>query len=350
VQETAEQIASVDSGRLIVADGSQSRTERWGLKRQRPMRAMGVVVRDVDPKGLLEVAAPTISSQSRHSARTVCTQRSAYAFALGARTGVTSTSPPSAQNTASKLRQNLASRSRSTKRTCRPPSPSTSSKLRACWATQAPLGLAVTPAKWTRRVSSSMKNSTYSRRSHRIDGEEVAGHDPGGLLAQELPPGGGRGPRCRIHPVTLQRRADHRRRDPHAQAQQLALNALVAPARVLPGQTDDQLLHLLVQRWPADPVWVGPRAGNQAPMPAQQRLWRHEEARPAGAGQHPADGGEQRPIGGLQPGTRGLAAQHRELVAQHQDLQVVGGVAAGQQHQQLDGATQRQVGSFDSTR
>jgi len=72
-------------------------------------------------------------------------------------------------------------------------------------------------------------------------------------------------------------------------------------------------------------------------MPLQQRLWLHEEARPAGAGQHPADGGEQRPIGGLQPGTRGLAAQHRELVAQHQDLQVVGGVAAGEQHQQLDG-------------
>jgi hypothetical protein len=41
MQETAEQIASVDSGRLIVADDSQSRTGRWGLKGQRPMRAMG---------------------------------------------------------------------------------------------------------------------------------------------------------------------------------------------------------------------------------------------------------------------------------------------------------------------
>jgi len=57
VEETAEQIASVDSGRLIVGDDSQSRTGRWGLKRQRPMRAMGVVVRDVDPKDLLEVAS-----------------------------------------------------------------------------------------------------------------------------------------------------------------------------------------------------------------------------------------------------------------------------------------------------
>jgi hypothetical protein len=43
---------------------------------------------------------------------------------------------------------------------------------------------------------------------------------------------------------------------------------------------------------------------------------------------------------------RQVAAQHRELVAQHQDLQVVGGVAAGEQHQQLDGAAQRQVGQL----
>jgi hypothetical protein len=46
---------------------------------------------------------------------------------------------------------------------CRPRSPGTSSRLRACWVTQAALGLAVTPARWTRRVSSSMRNSTYSR-------------------------------------------------------------------------------------------------------------------------------------------------------------------------------------------
>jgi DNA-binding transcriptional LysR family regulator len=34
---------------------------------------------------------------------------------------------------------------------------------RACWATQAPVGLAVQPATWTRRLSSSMKKSTYNR-------------------------------------------------------------------------------------------------------------------------------------------------------------------------------------------
>jgi hypothetical protein len=47
-------------------------------------------------------------------------------------------------------------------------SPSTSRRLRACWVTQRPSGLAVTPVRCTRRVSSSMKNSTYNRRSHTV--------------------------------------------------------------------------------------------------------------------------------------------------------------------------------------
>jgi hypothetical protein len=41
-------------------------------------------------------------------------------------------------------------------------------RLRACWVTQAPSGLVVTPATWTRRVPSSMQNSTSNRRSHTV--------------------------------------------------------------------------------------------------------------------------------------------------------------------------------------
>ena len=33
-------------------------------------------------------------------------------------------------------------------------------RLRACWVTQAPVGLVVQPARWTRRLPSSMKKST----------------------------------------------------------------------------------------------------------------------------------------------------------------------------------------------
>jgi len=55
---------------------------------------------------------PRISSQSRHSARSVSIQRSAKAFAFGALIGVRITRIPSDPKTASKERQNLASRSR----------------------------------------------------------------------------------------------------------------------------------------------------------------------------------------------------------------------------------------------
>ena len=55
-----------------------------------------------------------------------------------------------------------------------------------------------------------------------VDGEEVARDDSGGLLAQECPPGGGRPPWRGVQPVAAQRGADHRRREAHAKAEQLA--------------------------------------------------------------------------------------------------------------------------------
>ena len=79
-------------------------------------------------------------------------------------------------------------------------------------------------------------------------------------------------------------------------------------------------------------------------MPAQQRLRLDKEAGPAFSGQHAADRSQQGTVGGLEPGPRDLAAQDAELVAQHQEFQVLGGVAAGQECEQLDGAAQREVG------
>src|SRR5215213_4889252 len=116
-------------------------------------------------------------------------------------------------------------------------------------------------------------------------------------------------------------------------------------ARVLPGQANDQLYHVLIQRWSAGlVVRVDRCAGHQASVPAQQRLRPDEETGPVGSGQHATDGSEQHSVGGPQPGSSRLAAQHRELVAQNEDLQILGGVATGQLDKQLDGAAQRQVG------
>jgi hypothetical protein len=69
-----------------------------------------------------------------------------------------------------------------------------------------------------------MQNSTYNRRSHTVSTvKQVAGHDPGGLLAQERRPGGGYPPWRRVEPVAAQGHADRGGRDPNAEVQQLAL-------------------------------------------------------------------------------------------------------------------------------
>jgi len=119
----------------------------------------------------------------------------------------------------------------------------------------------------------------------RVDGEEVARDDACGLLAQERAPGGGRPPWRGIQPVTTKGGADRGRGDLDAKPQELALDALLAPVGVLLGEADDQLLHVLVERRPSWSVTrVGPRADDQPPVPAQQRLWGDQEAGPAGPG------------------------------------------------------------------
>jgi len=51
----------------------------------------------------------------------------------------------------------------------------------------------------------------------------------------------------------------------------------------------------------------------------------------------------------LELGSRSLAAEHSELVAQDEELQVLGGVAAAEQGEQLDQAAQREVEESRST-
>ena len=67
---------------------------------------------------------------------------------------------PAAANTSSKTLVNLASRSRMRNLMASPRSPRSISRFLACWATQAPVGLAVAPMMWMVRVECSMKNRT----------------------------------------------------------------------------------------------------------------------------------------------------------------------------------------------
>src|SRR5207244_2100116 len=128
-----------------------------------------------------------ISSQSRHSARTVLTKRSAIAFAFGARTGVFTIRIPPLRKTSSKGPLYLLSRSRIRKRT----SWSTNSRprLRACCVTQAPVGFVVQPGEPDAPAAvGDEEQRVVAAQEYTLDREEVAGDDACCLGVQELAP------------------------------------------------------------------------------------------------------------------------------------------------------------------
>src|SRR4029453_11313884 len=115
---------------------------------------------------------PMISSQSRHSLRTVRTNRSAHAFACGACTGVWITLIPSLRNTSSKAAVNLLSRSwiRKRIRSRR----SVKRRLRACWTTQAPDGFEGAPGKVNAPAAElDEEEHVEAAQRDRLDREEV---------------------------------------------------------------------------------------------------------------------------------------------------------------------------------
>ena len=151
---------------------------------------------------------------------------------------------------------------------------------------------------------------------HRVDGEEVAGHDSGGLLAQERPPTRRGASGRRVKTVGAQHPPDRAGRHPPAETEQLAVDPLVAPSWVLASKPHHQLLHLLgYRRSSVGGGRVRPATGHHAPVPAQQRLRSHQEHRPARPWEQPAERREQCTILWLQAGPWMLATQHRKLVA-----------------------------------
>ena len=100
--------------------------------------------------------------------------------------------------------------------------------------------------------------------------EEIGGEHRGCLRVQELPPRRAGAPfRCRGNLPGLEDPADGGCADPVAELEQLALDPLVSPAVVLGGKPLDERGDLGADRRPSYPVRVGPLAGDQAAVPAQ---------------------------------------------------------------------------------
>jgi len=150
----------------------------WGGQSETPMRSLLAVVLDVCPQDALKVPTPededviqTLGANGAHEP---------LGEGVGSRCPDGRSDHPDAlaMEHSSNGPENFASRSR----TRNPTSPSRSpiARFLACWVTQAESGCAVTPARCTRRVDSSMRNKTRLER-HRLDGEEVAREDALGL-------------------------------------------------------------------------------------------------------------------------------------------------------------------------
>jgi hypothetical protein len=136
---------------------------------------------------------------------------------------------------------------------------------------------------------------------------------------------------------------DGGRADPVAQAAQLALDALVAPAGVVAGHLLDQGDDGRVERRPSGPVREGPMPGDQPPVPGQDRGRGDDPVRHQVAGEEPDQGGERGPVGPAQSRLEVRSAQDRVLVAEDEDLNILGRAAAGQQGQPFGGAAEREV-------
>jgi hypothetical protein len=120
--------------------------------------------------------------------------------------------------------------------------------------------------------------------------------------------------------VADQDRADGTRRDRDAEPAQLTDDPPVAPGWVLARETEDEPLHLAIDRWPSRPMAVCPAARHQTLVPAQQGSWANREDHPRAPRQHPTQRCKEHPIRRAHLRALHLAAQNRDLVPQHQDL------------------------------
>jgi len=110
-------------------------------------------------------------------------------------------------------------------------------------------------------------------------------------------------------------------RDGYAEAVELARDPLVAPARVLAGEAQHELLDLASDCWSACSPLIRPPLPDQSPVPAQQRRGRDDERAPTCSRQKTAGSGKEDSISGFQLRPPNLATQDTELVAEHDDLQ-----------------------------
>src|SRR5436190_15716982 len=177
---------------------------------------------------------PRISRRSRHSRRTVPTQRSMCAFAFGARTGVRMTLIRSLSRKASKARGNFASRSWIRNRSWR--SWSSSANEQVARLLQHPGRVRLAGDRELLEAAAPVREEdehVEAAQPDGLDGEEVAGEDRLTLRSKEAAPGVSIALWRRWQTCLDQDVAHGTRRDRDAERAQLASDPKLAAAQVL---------------------------------------------------------------------------------------------------------------------
>ena len=155
-----------------------------------------------------------------------------------------------------------------------------------------------------------------------VDGGEVT--RDGGLGAQELGPRDSRSVRCRLHAVAFEDPPHGRRSDAVTKTGEFAVDAAVAPGRVVRRHVDDEPANL---SGGGRPSWsfggLGPVAGDAPSVPPQQSVGRDEPAGASWSGERGGDRAEQGPVVVVELGPVVLSAKHHQLVTQHDDLKIL---------------------------
>jgi hypothetical protein len=166
-----------------------------------------------------------------------------------------------------------------------------------------------------------------------VQGEEVGGQQPSGLSPQERLPTGVCSPWCWSESGSGQDSADRSGAQAVAEPGEFAVEAAVAPGRVLVCQAQDQVAELIADWWAARLAGVGPFSGDQAAVPGQQRSRGDDAMLTQWAGEQTGQSGQDRP---LRPGgsrSTDLTAQDHDFMAQDQDPEVLGRSTASEQPQ-----------------
>ena len=114
---------------------------------------------------------------------------------------------------------------------------------------------------------------------HGVHVDEVDGEDAAGLGGQELLPGRARAARRGVNPGGVQDLPDRGGRDRVAELDEFALHAAMSPGRIVRRDADHELPDRCCRRRPTGtaPAGVVPRAGDQPPVPGEQRRRGHRE-------------------------------------------------------------------------